>query len=127
MDSHDFVHNSKNELISQRKLTSISIIIILFFTFFVFAGGIYIEVMDPALRGGENGRPFLIYPHTDHQFLVEGVLASLLIFVGFLGLFLIYRVSEVGFRENRYLYQILGFALTVSSLFILQYMLNQKL
>ncbi|OLS18383.1 MAG: hypothetical protein HeimC2_44780 [Candidatus Heimdallarchaeota archaeon LC_2] len=127
MDSQDFVYNTKNESISQKKLTSISIVIILFFTFFIFAGGIYIEVMAPALRGGENGKPFLIYPHTDHQFLVEGVLASLLIFIGFLGLFLIYRASEFGYHENRYLYQILGFTLTGSSLLILQYMFNQKL
>ncbi len=64
--------------------------------FYIYIGGMYDLVEKPLTIGSDqNNNPLLIFPGgTDRQFLLEGIVAGLLMFVGFGGLFLLDNAAK---------------------------------
>jgi hypothetical protein len=102
----------------------------LLFVLFVLGGGIWDIVNTPSLKamgGTSSGSPVLIYPGLDYQFILEGVVASLLIFVGFVGVILTYQSTRHVYRPSySKLLLVSGMAMIWISYAILIAMLAQK-
>ncbi len=68
---------------------------------FVLGGNIYTLVRTPpAIAGGAGGIPILISPGIDSQLGMEGVVASVIIMVGTMGLGLLYYGSKYVFQPG---------------------------
>lgn len=75
----------------------------LIFLLFVFGGGIWMIVNRPTLRAmgaTSTGTPLLIYPGLDYQFILEGVVASVFLFVGFVGAIIAYQSTRHVYRPS---------------------------
>ena len=73
------------------------------FVLFVFGGGIWDMVNTASLRAmgaSSTGSPVLIYPGLDYQFILEGVVASVFMFLGFVGLLLTYQSTRHVYRPG---------------------------
>ena len=64
--------------------------------YFQFTGGFYNVLEKPRSYGlNENNDVILIYPrYIEHQFLLEGIIAGTLIYIGFVGLLLLEKASQ---------------------------------
>jgi len=68
---------------------------------FVLGGNIYTLVRTPpAIAGGAGGIPIVISPGIDSQLGMEGVVASFVIFLGTMGLGLVYYGSKYVFQPG---------------------------
>jgi hypothetical protein len=68
---------------------------------FVLGGNIYTLVRTPpAIAGSSSGTPILVAPGLDSQLGMEGVVASVVIFVGVIGLGLVYYGSKYVFQPG---------------------------
>ncbi len=68
---------------------------------FVLGGNVYTLVRTPpAIAGSSDGTPILVAPGLDAQLGMEGVVASVVIFVGVMGLGLIYYGSKYVFQPG---------------------------
>jgi hypothetical protein len=68
---------------------------------FVLGGNIYTLVRTPpAIAGSSSGIPILVAPGLDVQLGMEGVVASVVIFIGVVGLGLIYYGSKYVFQPG---------------------------
>jgi hypothetical protein len=68
---------------------------------FVLGGNIYTLVRTPpAIAGSSSGTPVLIAPGIDQQLGMEGIVASVIILVGVVGLGLIYYASKYVFQPG---------------------------
>jgi hypothetical protein len=66
---------------------------------FILGGNIYTLVRSPpAIAGSSSGTPVLIYPAIDTQLGLEGLVASVVILMGTMGLGLIYYASKYVFQ-----------------------------
>jgi hypothetical protein len=75
----------------------------LIFILFVFGGGIWDIVNMTTLRAmgsTSTGGPLLIYPGLDYQFILEGVVASVFLFVGFVGVIITYQSTRHVYRPS---------------------------
>lgn len=58
--------------------------------FYIFIGGVYDLIQDPvAIGADQNGNPVLIANRNGQQFLIEGIVAGMLMFLGAIGLYLL--------------------------------------
>ena len=84
----------------------------LFIIYFCLAGGVYDIVKQPISVGvGHSGNPVVFFTSSlgggiDKQFIVEGLIGSLLMFLGFLGFLAIYESSKHIYMPN-YAYALL--------------------
>nr|MDO8100265.1 hypothetical protein [Candidatus Njordarchaeota archaeon] len=105
-------------------------ILTLIFVLVVYGGGIWDIVYRDRVRSlgaGSSNQPVLIYPGLDNQFLIEGVVASVFIFVGFLGFVLMYQSTRHVYRPNyARLLLVSGIALLLASYILLGVMLYNK-
>ena len=68
---------------------------------FVLGGNIYTLVKTPpAIAGSSSGTPILIAPGIDQQLGMEGIVASVIILVGVVGLGLVYYASKYVFQPG---------------------------
>jgi hypothetical protein len=68
---------------------------------FVLGGNIYTLVRTPpAVAGSQSGAPILIAPGIDQQLGMEGIVASVIILVGVVGLGLVYYASKYVFQPG---------------------------
>lgn len=96
--------------------------------FYVFAGGVYDLVEQPFARGADSeGNPVLIWPDQDRQFLIEGVVAALVMFLGAGGLYLMFQGTTDPHNPSRATYfQAMGFVLLIVAFITIQSMFNTK-
>ena len=96
---------------------------------YIFSGGVYDLVEEPFARGSDSqGNPVLIFADQDRQFLIEGLVAGIIMFLGAAGLYFIYEATTDPHNPDRATsYQLLGVLLLFVSFFILQTMYNCKL
>ena len=96
---------------------------------YIFSGGVYDLVEEPFARGSDSqGNPVLLYSDQDRQFLLEGIVAGVIMFLGATGLYLLSQATTDPHNPNRATtYQTLGVILLVLSFLILQTMFNCKL
>jgi hypothetical protein len=95
---------------------------------FVLGGNVYTLVRTPpAIAGGSGGTPILVSPGLDSQLGMEGVVASVVIFVGVMGLGLIYYGSKYVFQPGYATrLMVLGIILSGVSFLIFSYLWTIK-
>jgi len=72
-----------------------------FVILFVLGGNIYTLVKSPpAIATGPNNEPIIVYPALDVQLGLEGMVASVIIMIGVIGLGLIYYSSRYVFQPG---------------------------
>ena len=102
----------------------------LIFILFVFGGGIWDLVNSMVLRAmgaTSTGGPLLIYPGLDYQFILEGVVASVFVFLGFVGVLLTYQSTRHVYRPSySKLLLVTGMGLIWVSYVLLVVMLSAK-
>lgn len=96
---------------------------------YVYIGGVFDLVEDPHAFGAtENQQVRIFYPSQDRQFLLEGIVAGLVMMMGALGLYLIYQATKDPHDTSRATtYQTFGIILIVIAYFALQMMYSCKL
>jgi hypothetical protein len=68
---------------------------------FVLGGNLYTLVRTPpAIAGSSGGAPILVAPGLDSQLGMEGVVASVVVFIGVIGLGLVYYGSKYVFQPG---------------------------
>lgn len=120
--------------LKQRKLTlpmpskSLSVILIYAILFVLQTGVVYLIYREPpAIGATSGGEPLVIYPDVQESFIIEGIVASILIFLSSLGYILLYQASK--YVYNRSIAQrilVFGVILILSTFVALQYMLAVK-
>jgi hypothetical protein len=95
---------------------------------FVLGGNIYTLVRTPpAIAGGQGGTPILISPGIDSQLGMEGIVASVVIMVGTMGLGLVYYGSKYVFQPGYATrLMVLGVILTGVAFLIFSYLWGIK-
>ncbi|MDH4213260.1 MAG: hypothetical protein ACFFCT_07260 [Candidatus Odinarchaeota archaeon] len=95
---------------------------------FVLGGNVYTLVRTPpAIAGGSGGVPILVAPSLDSQLGMEGVVASVVVFVGVMGLGLIYYGSKYVFQPGYATrLMVLGIILSGVSFLIFSYLWTIK-
>jgi hypothetical protein len=91
-------------------------------------GVIYILYRDAIAVGANNeGEPIFVYPRLQYQFIVEGIIASIVIFIGSFGFIIIYQSSKYVYDRSTVLKVLaIGIILTLIGFVVLQIMLAIK-
>jgi hypothetical protein len=74
--------------------------VILLVVLFVLGGNIYTLVRSPPAIAGSGSTPILVAPGIDSQLGMEGIVASVVILVGTVGLGLVYYASKYVFQPG---------------------------
>jgi hypothetical protein len=115
----------------QKPSSSTVFTITLVFVLFVFGGGIWDIVFRSQLRSmgaTSSNQVVLVYPSLDYQYLLEGVVASVFIFTGFIGLMIMHQSTRHVYRPSyARLLLVLGAILVVASYALMVVMLSQKI
>jgi len=95
---------------------------------FVLGGNIYTLVKSPpAIATGPNNEPIIVYPALDVQLGLEGMVASVIIMIGVIGLGLIYYSSRYVFQPGYALrLMALGVILAGAAFLIATYLIYLK-
>jgi hypothetical protein len=104
-------------------------LILIFIVLFVLQTGIlYIIYREPpAVGANADGEPIFLYPNISYQFIIEGIIASIVIFLSSLGYLLLYQASKYVYDRNTAIKILaLGFILILVSFVTLQIMLGIK-
>ncbi|MHA1409969.1 MAG: hypothetical protein ACTSQY_06645 [Candidatus Odinarchaeia archaeon] len=108
--------------------------IILFIVYFSLAGGAYIIVKQPPTIGADQaGNPVVIFTRSlggglDEQFVLEAILASLLMFLGFIGFISVYESTKHIYTPNyAYVLLIAGIVMIIMAAVGLQGLITVKL
>ncbi len=96
---------------------------------YIYAGGVYDLVEEPFARGSDaQGNPILLLTDQDRQFLIEGVVAGVVMFLGAGGLYMIAEAATDPHNPDRATtYQGIGVILLLFAFLVLQSMFNCKL
>lgn len=99
--------------------------------FFIYMGGFYDLAQDnlSAFGSDAQGNPMVIYPsQLDSQFLVEGMAAGLLMFIGAGGFFLLYYSTQYAYSpKNATILLVVGIGIVALSWVAIMYMLLTKM
>ena len=103
--------------------------LIYFSILYIYVGGVYNLVEHPYARGADSsGNPIIIMPNQDRQFLIEGIVAGIMMFVGAVGLYLLAQATSDPHNPGRAVsYQSMGVVLLFLAFIILQSMYSCKL
>lgn len=95
---------------------------------YIYSGGVYDLVEKPFARGADSqGNPVLVWPDQDRQFLIEGIVAGIIMFMGAAGLFLISQATTDPHNPGRAsAFQTMGAMLLILAFILLQSMYNIK-
>ncbi len=109
-----------------KTLSLIGVYVILFI---LQTGVVYLIYRDPpALGANSDGSAMFLYPSIHDSFIIEGIVASILIFLCSMGYILLYHASKYLYdRKIALRIVILGIILTLVSFVFLQYMINAKI
>ncbi|MHA1154638.1 MAG: hypothetical protein ACTSQK_00895 [Candidatus Heimdallarchaeota archaeon] len=99
--------------------------------FFIYMGGFYDLAQDnlSAFGSGADGNPIVIYPsQLDSQFLVEGMDAGLLMFIGAGGFFMLYYSTQYAYStKNATILLVVGIGVVALAWVAIMYMLLTKM
>ncbi|MFW9948655.1 MAG: hypothetical protein ACFFKA_00845 [Candidatus Thorarchaeota archaeon] len=108
---------------------SIAVIGIYIALFLLQTGIVYLIFRDvPALGSDQSGSPIFLYPDLNESFIIEGIVASIFIFLCSIGFILLYQASKYVYNKNiaiRYL--VVGIILILAAFGTLQAMITIKL
>jgi hypothetical protein len=109
---------------------SIAVIGVYIILFLLQTGIVYLIFREtPALGSNPNtGEPLFLYPDLNESFIIEGIVASIFIFLCSIGFILLYQASKYVYNKNvaiRYL--VVGILLILMAFIALQAMISNKL
>ncbi|MHA1629760.1 MAG: hypothetical protein ACTSXO_00755 [Candidatus Heimdallarchaeota archaeon] len=119
--------------LSAPKSVPIQLIIALVFIglFFIYIGGFYDLAQEPVPAFGQDpntGEAIVIINNLNHQYLVEGLAAGFLMFIGAGGFFLIHYSTQYAYSpKNATILLILGIGVVVICWIAVTFMLKVKL
>ena len=97
--------------------------------FILQTGVVYLVYREPpALGADSSGDPIFLYPGIQDSFIVEGIVASILIFTASTGFLLLYQASKYSYNRKLALrIMVIGMFMIIISYVFLQYMISVKL
>ena len=108
---------------------SIAVIGVYIILFLLQTGIVYLIFREvPALGTNQDGSPMFLYPDLNESFIIEGIVASIFIFMCSIGFVLLYQASKFVYNKSvavRYL--VVGILLILASFIALQAMITIKL
>jgi hypothetical protein len=79
------------------------------YAIFLFGGGLYTLITQPAASGYYSGRFFFLYPDLSKQFVADTIIAVTLYALGFVGLLAIYKSTKSAYNPRQaYMLLIIG-------------------
>ncbi|MFX1298584.1 MAG: hypothetical protein ACFFD2_27465 [Promethearchaeota archaeon] len=107
---------------------TLGITIIYIILFVLQTGIVYLIYREPPALGADaKGDPIFLYPSIHDSFIVEGIVASILIFVSSTGFIFLYSASKHSFNRTMALrILVLGLLMILVSFFALQYLIAVK-
>jgi hypothetical protein len=88
--------------------------------FYIYIGGVYNVLLNPiAIASDAQNNPVLIARGIDTQFIIEGVVAGILMFAGAFGLYLLKEASADPYNINRANSYLVGGVIVVMLSFLL--------
>jgi len=97
--------------------------------FILQTGVVYLIYREPpALGANANGDPIFLYPGIQDSFIIEGIVASILIFISSTGFLLLYQASKYSYNRTLALrILIIGTIMILFAFGSLQYLIAVKL
>jgi hypothetical protein len=101
---------------------------ILVFFFWLAMGGIYIQIRKPIALGADaQGKPLWLYPSTSEAFVIESIVAAIIIYIGSFGFILLYNATKNAYNKSyAQTLIIIGMIMVGVSFGVLQWIVNQK-
>ena len=112
---------------SQNPERSLVLMAVFICLFYLVGGGIYIAFRDPNVMGSDSaGVAFWLYPSTYDTFIIEFLVAGIIIYMTGAGFFLFYNSTRHAFNYYAYALKVLiiGLLLAVLGFFLLQNMMT---
>jgi hypothetical protein len=109
---------------------SIAAIIVYIALFLLQTGIVYLIIRAPPALGSDpqSGEPMFLYPDINESFIIEGIVASIFIFLCSLGFIFLYQASQYVYNKNTAIrYLVVGILLIVIAFATLQAMITRKL
>lgn len=108
---------------------SLSLIIILIILFVLQTGAVYFLVRKPPALGADSaGDPIFIYNSIHESFIIEGIVASILIFFCSIGFITLFQASKYVYNKKMGVsILIIGLLMIIISFILLQYILSVKM
>ncbi len=107
---------------------SLSIIAILTILFVLQTGVVYLMIREPpALGSNQAGDPIFIFKDVHESFILEGIVASILIISSSMGFIFLYQASKYVYNKKMAVWILtIGVIMILISFVLLQYMLGSK-
>ncbi len=107
---------------------AVGLILIYIMLFILQAGFLYVIYRNPpAIGANQDGEAVFFYPGIHDQYIIEGVVASIIIFLASTGYIFLYQASKYIYDRNMALKILaLGFLLIIITFIVLQIMLSVK-
>lgn len=110
---------------------TISILGIFIVLFVLQTGVVYFIARNPtpqALGATQSGEPLFIYPGLHESFILEGIVASILIILSSMGFIFLYQASKYVYNKKMAVSILaIGVMMILVAFILLQYMLDEKL
>ena len=109
---------------------SIAAIVVYIVLFLLQTGIVYLIIREPPALGSnpQTGDPMFLYPDINESFIIEGIVASIFIFLCSLGFIFLYLASQYVYNKNIALrYLVVGILLILIAFITLQAMITIKL
>ena len=109
---------------------SLAAIVVYIVLFLLQTGIVYLIIREPPALGSnpQTGDPMFLYPNINESFIIEGIVASIFIFLCSLGFIFLYQASQYVYNKNTAIrYLIVGIILIVIAFATLQAMITIKL
>ena len=108
---------------------SLSIIAVLIALFVLQTGVVYLLVREPpALGTNQNNQPIFIFVDIHESFILEGIVASILIIFCSMGFVFLYQASKYVYNKKMAVWILtIGFLMIIVTFILLQYMLSVKM
>ena len=107
----------------------LNVVIVYIALFILQTGVVYFIVRDPPALGADpqSGNPIFLYPDISESFIIEGIVASILIFFSSTGFVLLYQASKYVYNKSLAIRILaIGILMIIIMFILLQYMIGVK-
>jgi hypothetical protein len=108
----------------------LSIVLVYILLFILQTGVIYLMIREPPALGSDpnSGNPIFLYPDLYESFIIEGIVASMLMFFCSIGFVFLYQASKHVYNKSLALRILaIGILMVIITFIILQYMIGVKM
>jgi hypothetical protein len=97
------------------------------YAIFIFGGGLFTLINHPLPSAYVNNNFYFLYPQLSNQFISDTVIAVILYFLGFLGLFIIYQSTKSAYKPRQaYMMLVIGVTFLLLAYIFLEGAINFK-